>query len=1141
MPTMQHVIGELPHKRTKNAKHYLLSDGSFQAVIFMHDVHYEDENGNLQNIDTDLYDEADFDVMEFPVSKHKCDSFRARRQMVIGAKNKGVLDREKFDFHAIRVPFAATIPRNFRKGYSIGKGENKLTFKPVGASVSIGRLNPEKRSEVEYQDAWNDVDVKLELTERGVKETLILKTDKAPSEFSFEVEGELADDLTAGELLLENAWLEDAAGTRRDVQQTVRRECGKVYVDLSVEVTGLTFPVVVDPTTTLQPSSKDNYVRTVNGSGGTVNGSLTNLLVEEYFQSALNFVDSWINIAFDMSSIPANAAVNSATLQLYLNSYTFTGATKIYIYTFRAPNAWTETQDPGQDSSVSTQTEITNTTPTSQYFNIDVTAVERYIRNNGYTHQGYSLSINNAYNGSTPLPWDAQRDIKINFNSRESSTNRPKLSLTYTVPPSAPTVTAPNGGETWNAQHTITWTPATDPDTAQANLQYHIQLSTDNGGTWKDIVALTAAGATSYTYDFSNETETSVAKIRIRAYDGANYGPWDESNGVFTIMHNRAPNAPTNLSPSGGAPVDRAGVVRLSWQHNDPNSNDPQSKFDLQWRPVGNTTWNTVTQATPNQYWDAPAGTFPRGNIEWQVRTYDQAGLSGPYSAQATFFAGDKPSTPTIVSPSNGSTVGVARPTLQWSSADQQKYQAQILSIADAVLWDTGEVNSTNKAITLGYDLANNTQYKLRVRILNSDGLWSDWTTVTVTVSYTPPFQPLVSVVPDNTNARNRVIVTNPFNGWVNLLGTDGNCEDTSKLSFFGGTAALDDTRKTQGNSSIKMTKTAAATYVDPQSLRSIYPAVGECYIVIADVYLENSASGLYISHGASGVAISSKFVTGQLAGFVVSTTGVFVPVIRAFEITSVITPGVSYLYPRIYHNGTSGRAYNVDSFRVYKITKEEYDALPTNVNLATAQAIAAQYPYLDPTTNPTVVSNEIFRRKAGETSWQRIAQGIAPNSVYDDYTVASGVEYEYKVKANGNNGTYAESDVSAGKVTFSGVWLHCVDDPAGTIHRFALSSGNSDEWRTDGALLRFAGRERPVAEFGETDEGRITVNLQMLKNRGDREALQKIIRRKTTVCYRDNRGRKLFGVVFQLPSTDTFYGYTVTISVDEIDYKEEV
>ncbi|NOU54910.1 hypothetical protein HN020_09130 [Brevibacillus borstelensis] len=214
----------------------------------------------------------------------------------------------------------------------------------------------------------------------------------------------------------------------------------------------------------------------------------------------------------------------------------------------------------------------------------------------------------------------------------------------------------------------------------------------------------------------------------------------------------------------------------------------------------------------------------------------------------------------------------------------------------------------------------------------------------------------------------NKAPTLNLISPLENLLGTDGNCEDTSKFTYSGGIAALDSTRKTQGNNSIKLTKTSEVTTVSPQSSRRTYPAVGECYITIADVYLENSASGLYIASVTASVGSNSKYVTGQLTGSVLSTTGVFIPVIRAFKVTSVSSPGVSYFYPQIYHSGTSGHLFNVDSFRVYKITQAEYDALPTNVNLATAQAIATQYPYVDPNTNQTLSEGSSYLMEGSAT-----------------------------------------------------------------------------------------------------------------------------------------------------------------------------
>lgn len=312
---------------------------------------------------------------------------------------------------------------------------------------------------------------------------------------------------------------------------------------------------------------------------------------------------------------------------------------------------------------------------------------------------------------------------------------------------------------------------------------------------------------------------------------------------------------------------------------------------------------------------DAYSGGFPTTN-EWDRIIVNEAGFSGLPTPAA-------------------SDLDTTQNSTDFNSAHNQYWNwFYIYSWAQ----ETYTGNSAYRALR-GYDSARN------------------WNYVSAAFRLSFGWRPALEVL----NSAPSVALTNPAN---NLLGTDGNCEDTSKFTYTGGTAALDSTRKTQGNNSIKVTKSSASTYVDPQSSRRIYPAVGECYIVIADVYLENSATSLYVSSSAAGVSINSnnsKYVTGQLTGFVVSTTGVFIPVIRALEVTSVSSPGVSYFYPQIYHSGTSGDSFNVDSFRVFKITKAQYDALPTNVDLATAQAIAAQYPYIDPNNNQTLTEGNTY------------------------------------------------------------------------------------------------------------------------------------------------------------------------------------
>lgn len=1097
MPTQNFKVGEMLNKRTPNSKTWINFDGSYTTEVYNAPVHFEDENGNLQNINTDLFDEADFDSWDIPVAKHGKEMFEAAKERAIQEKKKNKLDRDLYDYQGLQVPFDCKIPRNFRRGYTIGKGQNILKFTPVQASPSKGYVDENQRNKIIYQDAWNDTDVTLEVSLNGLKETIILKTDRAPSSFSFEVDGPLADDLTAGNLKLQPAWLEDANGEKRDVSQTVRREGDKTFIDLVADVTGMTYPIEIDPTVTIQPDASTGIDTFVHSENPTANyGTDVGLFAGVYQGSAL--FETFIK--FNISSIPVNADVINASVILHVigvddsNPYGFTA----HEVTADWSESITWNTKPSYNASALCTVSIANP-PSAQNVIFDVTtAAKKWV--NG-TSPNYGVCIRSNFVNS-----------RKTFASSDHATSslRPSFSLTYNMPPTAPTVITPNGGETWNAQHTISWNASTDkieqytylqkiptnktssspisfrgvgqtfkvsstdviykvgmyvnatttnklkagtvvnlryydettytrgtiistcilpaditttgfvyvefdnPQSFPLNtslavefinstglgagfygdsgtgmtginyyldssgvlrgnninpyelevyygkpspLQYQIQLSPDNGQTWKDIVALTAAGVTSYTYDFTNEPETSLAKIRIRAYDGTSYGPWDESDGVFTIQHNQAPTMPTNLSPSGGAPIDRVKVTRLSWLHNDPNAGDPQSKFDLHWRLQGAQTWNTITQATPNQFYDVPANTFPRGTIEWQVRTYDQAGLSSPYSNIQTLFAGDKPATPVITSPTNNSTVPVARPTVQWSSDGQIAYQVKVYDSAGAnLLWDSGAINSGNKAQTILYDLANNTAYKIQVTIKNADGLWSDVAVSNITVSYTPPAMPIVT---------------------------------TTK---------------------------------------------GEGIITIS---IDNP------------------------------------------------TP--------------SG-------------------------------------------TQPNVSYNDLYRRKQGESNWTRIATNIPADASFGDYTPASGQAYEYFVRVWGDNGTYSDSLIVSESVSFTGVWLHDVQDPLGTAHQFKNDgNGRSENWQATATVTQFAGRRLPVVEYDETEQRSVSVKLSMVKDSGDREALESLIKSKNTLCYRDGRGRKMFCQAFQLPIQDEFYGNTVSLTFEEVSYTEEV
>ena len=239
-------------------------------------------------------------------------------------------------------------------------------------------------------------------------------------------------------------------------------------------------------------------------------------------------------------------------------------------------------------------------------------------------------------------------------------------------------------------------------------------------------------------------------------FRASNSGDWDVdrialATGGDTAGFNRPPLAPTLLVPADGATFDRAVAQRFTWTFNDPDWGDSQSAYNLRHRPTGTTTWTEtgwVTSASTAH--DFPPGYFPAENYEWQVATKDSQGETGPFSASGFFTATSPPPGPTITAPANNGTISTDTATLVWSTPDQEAYQAQILAEdAVTVLFDTGTVQSSGARSRVLDFPDNNVTRVLRVRTRFA-GLWSPWSTVTVTVSYNPPSPPTLAVLPDS-------------------------------------------------------------------------------------------------------------------------------------------------------------------------------------------------------------------------------------------------------------------------------------------------------------------------------------------------------------------------------------------------------
>ncbi|MFC0211111.1 DNRLRE domain-containing protein [Paenibacillus chartarius] len=707
------VVREAYEKRTKNSKHFLMSDGSYKAVITKEDLNYIDENGKWQTIAPQLVEEGQSLLSNLNEQTNNSIDPGLVSSSLLSSTNK---DKKRPFFRVKQVPYDAIIWRDYSKGYSIKKEGDNLTFVPVGARSVVGSVY--SNNVIMFEDAWHAVDVELKLLNTGIKETLILKDASASSNFSFEITGAISSDLKTNQLVLWPAWLIDANGVTRDVSQTLRTQGKKKFIDLKANLEGLKFPIYVDPTVTIvsnDTNTKDAFVNSstlVQGNGDSF--YITRGTVPQRERAMLQF---------DLSSIRSDSSISSAEIQLYRHCCNFVSSEPISLYRITQP--WDENvvwaNQPAHDPGSSAVTYVSDT----RWYSWNVTSwVQQWVAGS-YVNNGVKM-IGEIINGS---------DGRFGFYSSEyyNASYRPKLIVTYNEPTSIPTVLTPTSSTLVDGVTNIAWTAAVDSETTQNLIKYQVQLSTNNGASWSDLVALTNPGQTSFTFDFTNTAETNTAYIRVRGYDGGMYGGWGQSQ-LFSIKHNHAPNIPSNLSP-GGASSATARLVgsttpTLAWTFSDPDVGNIQSAYNVVIKdasgstPIYDSGWVPSTSNT----FTVPAGKLVRNTTyAWQVGLKDNKGDISPYSALSYIKINNIP-TVTLTKYSDNQSISDNILTFTWSYADQdgqpqQKYQ--VLGTQNdwaTVSYNSGEVTSPSASHTTPALASGVWSFK----VLVSDGMeWS--------------------------------------------------------------------------------------------------------------------------------------------------------------------------------------------------------------------------------------------------------------------------------------------------------------------------------------------------------------------------------------------------------------------------------
>lgn len=352
------------------------------------------------------------------------------------------------------------------------------------------------------------------------------------------------------------------------------------------------------------------------------------------------------------------------------------------------------------------------------------------------TYAGTALSWNVAYR------WRVRVQNEAGTWSNYSAWN----TFTPSNGPSAPTGIHP-AGLTQSLTPTVSGTYVQGSGATESAFEYVVYsggiLIFDSG--W---VTGTLATGQAYAGTGSAALQWATAyTLQVRSKDSAGgIGPYCTPVAFNT---DGPPNAPTNITPSGGAVVNTS-TPTLGWQHNDPYG-DAQTEADILLYDLTASAWVTgygptpkvVTQSTQSH--TVTTALTLNHQYQLQVRTVGlTAAGAGPYSAATTFTYAAAPNV-TMTSPTSGSTITAPSFPVTWTfsggSGTQQDYRVQVFA-ADGItsVYDSGVVAGTALTATVpAGTVFNGNNYTVHLTVRDTLSQSAILSPVPVTVAFTPP------------------------------------------------------------------------------------------------------------------------------------------------------------------------------------------------------------------------------------------------------------------------------------------------------------------------------------------------------------------------------------------------------------------
>ncbi len=282
-----------------------------------------------------------------------------------------------------------------------------------------------------------------------------------------------------------------------------------------------------------------------------------------------------------------------------------------------------------------------------------------------------------------------------------------------TTGPQPPTLIAPtNGGGTNNGSLTFSW------NGVPGAVEYGLQVSATAGFATLIIDQL---NLTQNSHTPATALSEGSYYWRVRAKDNlGNWGDWS-ATWNFSIRAN-GPQPPSLIAPADGSMTSNK-TPSFSW-----SSVSGATAYTLHVSTTASLATLAIDQPNLGQNNYMPAAALPDGVYFWRVRSRDNLGNLGAWSAVASFtIATIGPFPPSLIAPAHGSLNNNRTPAFSWNAVSgATKYALQVSAAANFVALITDQQNLTQNSYVQSTALADG-MYYWHVRAQDNSGNWGGW------------------------------------------------------------------------------------------------------------------------------------------------------------------------------------------------------------------------------------------------------------------------------------------------------------------------------------------------------------------------------------------------------------------------------